>query len=476
MSDTLQPAKKSYFFGKGYSELKATIDGAWEKNYERIKGNYANMSFTSFDTRFAVSIWRTFEMASILICGSIITAVLSLIHILILATVMAFIYSCFSILWLTDRIYLWKNKIFVACPHCKEHSLLPTYICPSCGAEHTMLVPGVYGIWKRTCNCGSKLPTNFLNGRSKLGAICSHCHEPLYASESRPVCIPVIGGSSSGKSAFINAFTNEFIGKVIDANNFEVEFYDQEEKHFLRMKTDFEIGTVTKTARVDGTEGISDFSFFLKHKNFSPDRLIHLYDVAGEVFQDFREDEVQRHFEYCHGAVMILDPLTIPAVFESCKDKISDIDRDSRSSLSPSECIDAFLRKMQEVSNLSASDVLKLPIAIVITKSDIGNLQGDLSESVVRYVQVEEEKPKNYVDAMDETCRRFLQKYGADDFLGKLETEFRKYKIFACSAIGHELNNSASKRPYKPSGVLLPMNWLISQIDGNGIGKYWKEE
>ena len=43
MATTPQPAKKSYFFDKGYKDLSNTIKGAWTRNSDSIKGYAANL-------------------------------------------------------------------------------------------------------------------------------------------------------------------------------------------------------------------------------------------------------------------------------------------------------------------------------------------------------------------------------------------------------------------------------------------------
>ena len=58
------------------------------------------------------------------------------------------IYVIFTIVWIIDRIYLLKNKIRSDCPTCHSRFLIPTFMCPDCGAMHKKLVPGPYGIWK----------------------------------------------------------------------------------------------------------------------------------------------------------------------------------------------------------------------------------------------------------------------------------------------------------------------------------------
>lgn len=156
-------------------------------------------------TRLFKLVLNVLAMLSVLIYGSIITAVVSVINIAVVFVVMAVIYLGFRSygLW---TLYLIRKHIFTACHECKEKSLIPTYICPRCGAQHTNLTPGVYGILKRRCNCGEKLPTTFFNGRKNLDAICPHCGTLLSNREAVPICIPIVGGRSVGKTAFNYSF------------------------------------------------------------------------------------------------------------------------------------------------------------------------------------------------------------------------------------------------------------------------------
>ena len=142
MAAVLQPAKKSYFFGKGYRDVGNTIKGAWRRNFVSLRKfkNNITMSRISGDgrtTRLFKLVLNVLAMLSVLIYGSIITAVVSVINIAVVFVVMAVIYLGFSIIWLVDRLYLIRKHIFTACHECKEKSLIPTYICPRCGAPVT---------------------------------------------------------------------------------------------------------------------------------------------------------------------------------------------------------------------------------------------------------------------------------------------------------------------------------------------------
>lgn len=146
-----QPAKVSYFFGKGYADLGNTIKESWSRNLHS-----AGEQFTIAREKGCFTIGGGMNLIaaiSIFTFGSVITAFTTFAHIAILLLFFALIYVGFSLLWLIDRIYIMVNKIKNACPNpdCQAQFLIPVYECPGCGEKHTKLVPGKYGILKRTC-------------------------------------------------------------------------------------------------------------------------------------------------------------------------------------------------------------------------------------------------------------------------------------------------------------------------------------
>src|SRR5699024_11808434 len=140
-------------------------------------------------------------------------------------------------------------------------------LCPDCGAQHTNLPPGMYGILRRTCSCGRKLPTAFFNGRKKLQAICPNCLQRgrttyLNDRESRPLCIPVVGGRSVGKTAYITAFSKEFIENVAPAKGIEIEFYNSKKEDIYKEITqDYISGSTRMTDRPQDVNKASSISF-----------------------------------------------------------------------------------------------------------------------------------------------------------------------------------------------------------------------
>ena len=201
-----QPAVKSYFFGKGYRQLFGTIADAWSGNEqsacrvrEKIKlllKYHSSGSVMRWIDRIIV-LFKLLELFSIYFFGTIASAAFSLIHMLIVFSVMLGVYIMFALIWTADRGYILIKGIFGACPKCKGKYKMPVYVC-DCGAEHTRLTPGIYGILRRKCLCGNKLPTTFFNGRRLLASKCPCCGSVLSSREAVPVCIPAIGGPSVG--------------------------------------------------------------------------------------------------------------------------------------------------------------------------------------------------------------------------------------------------------------------------------------
>jgi len=315
----VQPAKKSFFFGPGWEHLGGFIKKFWQLNKDDINKRAAGAT----DDKGIMSFKGAFNFMtciSLILFGTFFYVVITAGITSILSVAYLFVYFLFFIVWLTDRIYLLANGIFVACPECKKKYLIPTYICPTCGAEHSKLTPGQYGAFKRVCNCGTKLPSHFLLKRSKLSSKCPNpdCGAALSNTESVPVLIPIIGGRSSGKTAFITAFSYMFIEKVAPRNGIDVEFYDTNAEEFYKneITRDFQSGStrMTQTEMDVNVASAKAFNFVMKSKHFKPSRVMYLYDIAGESFVDNSENEIQLQYTYCSGIIFMLDPLSIPTV------------------------------------------------------------------------------------------------------------------------------------------------------------------
>lgn len=99
-----QPAKVSYFFGKGYSDLWNTIKESWSRNIHSAGDQF---SLACEKGCFTMGGGMNLIAAiSIFTFGSLITAFTTFAHIAVLFAFFAFIYMGFGLLWLIDRIYI----------------------------------------------------------------------------------------------------------------------------------------------------------------------------------------------------------------------------------------------------------------------------------------------------------------------------------------------------------------------------------
>lgn len=480
-----QPAKKSYFFGKGYVDLFNTVKGAWKRNLISIEKYKTHISNSRKENGKVIFLFKfvlnILAMLSVFVFGSLIMLVISIINMVILLSFMTVVYIGFSLIWLVDRIYLLKKKIFTACHECKEKTLIPTYICPNCSAKHTNLTPGVYGILHRTCvgedensYCGEKLPTTFFNGRRELDAICQQCATPLMDRESVPICIPIVGGRSVGKTAFITAFSKEFIDTVAPMKSWEIEFYnDKKEEIYKEIEQDYLIGSTRMTDRssdINKASSIS-FSFFVRGKEFKPERLVHVYDIAGEVFTDNNENEIQKQYEYCQGIVLMIDPFAIPSVRNKYEDQLTPEDIAGIGKADINGIVDSFLNKLREVTGLSNQKMSSVSLAVVIGKIDSAELVQEIGNQAVKQMMEQNpEKFTDYYDTQDYICRKFLIENGMESFVNSVNIKFKDNRYFSCTAIGH----TRDKGQYNPQGVLPPMAWLFSKADSK-MASSWND-
>lgn len=457
-----QPAKVSYFFSKGYTDLFNTIKEAWALNITSAKNQFAIAGEKGYFTMGGAI--NLVAAISIFVFGSIITAITTAIHIGVLLAFFACIYIGFGVLWLIDRIYIMLNKIKNACPNpdCQASFLIPVYECPECGAKHTQLVPSKYGILKRTCLCGAKLPTTFLNGRGHLKAYCPECDTALSGdTASRQYAIPVIGGPSVGKTCYINMAIDQIMNDVAPARGWEMRFInDSEEKdHELAMKS------LNQGVRLMKTElnALTAYQMMLTLPNEKIGRRIYVYDISGEMFSSSSDVQKNLAYSYADGFIFIIDPLTLNQFAMEVEDKL-DLNAYGASGKDFDDILNIMLINLEKMFGLKDKDTLKRNLAVVINKSDIPTLEERIGATASQQYLVENSATcKNYMEARDAVCRQFLTDYGAGNFVRTAEAKFKSVHYFACSALGHNHEG----QPYEGKNVVEPMLWLLSQADSS---------
>ena len=473
-----EPARKSYFLEKGFSDLGATVRGSFELNGATAKKSIASIKTkgTGVVSKFFWGVLYICATIAMGVFGTLLTLVISFFHSLVVFAIMICVYIMFGATRAIDNAYVGLRRVSSICDKCKVRSVLPGYKCPSCGKIHYRLRPNVYGIFRHTCSCGQKLPATFFLAtkdtasggkitRKKLEAVCANpqCSSENRAEETRPVCIPVAGSSSVGKTAFLNAAAVELIESLLPASGCEVEYYAPEkEALFSNAKSDFHKGEVTKTIEPTspGEPSAFSMSFFVKHRSLKPKRLIHLFDIAGETFIGNHEHERQLHYGYSDGVVLIIDPMAIPEIADRHEDKLNEVDAKNIGRDDLNQVVASLIAKMQNAGLLSSGQKVSIPLAVVINKVDEPGVADSFTQDARSEYEARHPDRKKE-DLEDGLCRQFMVDHGMGNFVNTLAVSFKTTRYFACSAMGHSKGEGA----YEPQGVIEPIAWIVSMSD-----------
>ncbi|MGX7828970.1 TRAFAC clade GTPase domain-containing protein [Actinokineospora sp. 24-640] len=253
-------------------------------------------------------------------------------------------------LWLFEALSLALRGITTECPHCHTRLARPVFVCP-CGREHRALVPGAQGAFLRTCRCGQHLPTLLLTGKRGLSPRCGSCDVPLPSpTQLMPTRhVPVVGGTGAGKSVFLHTAV-ACLRSGYDAVPAD-PFTDSRLAETGALLTD---GVFPPRTPVN-----QPVSHTLRVRN----RLLHLYDAAGEIVQDADLIADSAFLALSDGVILVVDPLALPAVRARADPDVIAASRPSRTD--PKTVLDLLTETLAEHHTTAPRRV-----AIVITKGD----------------------------------------------------------------------------------------------------------
>lgn len=267
-----------------------------------------------------------------------------------------------------DRAGLLARSIRMKCPYpgCYQPMDLPVYHCPGCKAAHRRLRAGRFGVLRRVCACGKRLSTSFLTGRHKMDAYCPRCDHALPGSlgTMRIVHIPIVGGTSSGKTMLMAAMVAG-LRSWSERGQLAVDYAtseDQRELRRLKDQLDHGDGWVQKTAAQQPR------AFMLQVTRGRRRRLLYLYDPMGETFGDAGAVREQQYLAHADGVVLVADVLAEPEVRRALGGNDAQRAVDARPS--PEGPKDTYDRLAGELAAMSGRRA-RTPVATVVTKRDV---------------------------------------------------------------------------------------------------------
>ncbi|AUG76308.1 hypothetical protein CFP65_1409 [Kitasatospora sp. MMS16-BH015] len=257
----------------------------------------------------------------------------------------------------------------VLCPHCFERVPLPEHECaePECRRRHSRLLPGRYGILRRRCACGQRLPTTLLGGRYRLPGYCTHAHcsRQLSTETGRlaEFALPLIGGRAAGKTLLMAAVLAQ-LQRPGPGGRTRGRFADQETEERYRLLR--EVLEISGHPRATPREIRRAHSVLLDHD--SPPRLLHLFDTAGERFGNRADTDVLRYARAARTFLFVLDPLAVSTFTAGLHpSQRAQLDLGLASDMPPQQVFDQAVEAIRAM----AVPLRRCRLAVAISKTDL---------------------------------------------------------------------------------------------------------
>ncbi|MGW0561795.1 TRAFAC clade GTPase domain-containing protein [Streptomyces sp. NPDC003016] len=300
-------------------------------------------------------------LATLIVCMVLVAfgLLLGLVGVAVVATVF--------VLRGTERMWTLVRGIRMKCPYpgCYRPFPLAVHRCPDCGAAHGGLRPGRYGALWHVCACGRRLVTTALAGRGRLAARCPHCDQqlPEAVGTTRVVHLPLVGGSSSGKTMLMGAMVAG-LQSWSHRSPLKVEYASMADRR--------DVGTLGRqlddTGWAHKTQGGQPRALMLRVSHGRRHRLLYLYDPMGESLRDAGSVREQQYLAHADGVVLVTDVLAEPQVRRALRG--ADADRADAARPADQGPMDTYQRLTGELAALTGRR-RRIPVATVVTKRDV---------------------------------------------------------------------------------------------------------
>jgi len=433
-ADDAGGVKRNYCFGPGFHQISEIIKDAF-RNLGEYRVKLTDWKDNALRDTWIIDMWIYIGYGFAIFCSMVLGFIWVAAFSVILATAiiigMTGFFLFFSLLWATDRVVLLMKSIHSRCPNCKRKSVIPVFICPTCGMEHKKLVPGPYGVLHHKCACGTDLATTFLGGRSEYEAHCPYCGTELFSSNSKQYGIQLVGGVGTGKTTFLAAFWHEY--KDMLQHRPDISFEETPPEAFADLEDWFDTGRSESTLETN-----ANMYSIIHNIGQKTSVQMTIYDIAGEAFDFAGSETQQQQFRYCEGFLVVIDPTATPNYV--------------------SDTLTNFINSMNEIKGKNASKVAAVPVAVIITKSDLHKKEIGIPHIKASYKAVSDSgMPPTFEQHQDDVCRAFLTNNGYENAVNLIEAEFSNIRYFPVSAMGHNAENGQ----YEPWGIMEPVLWLM---------------
>ncbi|MGH3867573.1 MAG: TRAFAC clade GTPase domain-containing protein [Pseudonocardiaceae bacterium] len=323
---------------------------------------------------------------------------------------------------------------------CNYRNRLPAYRC-ACGQTHHDIRAGRLGAFVRRCACGSLLPTTVLQAAAGLMPVCQKCDRPLRAGAAvlTDVLIPVFGPPSAGKTRLVLAGMVALARHLSAAGGSAGPVGPESEDTFRDATRVVESGMqTTKTDADRPPPGIT-----LRLTTARREALLHVFDAAGEFFNNRERSSELPFLDDAQGLVFVLDPFSVPAVADDVTGALaSRLETAQPARMHPEQ---SYLVTVQWLRDQGVK-LTRKPLAVAVVKADLL-----LGQHPARGLHPEAES---------RDIEAWLRGKGLDNMLDGTTRDFGVVRYFLVSSLDAATDADGWASPTSPARPLL---WLLDR-------------
>lgn len=441
-------AHRNYFFGPAVRDLRQLLTLGRQLFIRTVTGAYRQVTarqFTAPSTHRAVSVPYGLTLFLGLAVGApvaiVVLSALLGVHALGVALLTAGARLTALALRATDRTVMILRGLprGMLCPSCFERVPYPSYDCPraECRRRHSDIRPGTFGLFRRRCACGERIPTLLmLMGRdARLSGYCvhEHCGKPMNpdAGHMPELILPLIGGRAAGKTQLMAAAVKS-LQSTAENGGPAIRLADPESTANQQVLN--EILEIQGHTRPTQKALPRAHSFVLGSGR--AERLVHVFDTAGERFGNREETDALRYIRDARTFVFVLDPMAVGAFWTRLDPAGPKVDRTLASTVDPE---DVFSRSVQAIRAMG-THLDKARLAVAVSKRDL----------LVGQPALLPDRP----DDSDTTRQWLCEQLGLRNLVKTMDLEFGEVRFFCTAAVVDEEGQAGP-------GITVLVEWCL---------------
>ena len=425
-------AHRNYFFGPATRDLRQLITQGRRLYVRTVTDAYRRVTarqFTAPSTHRAASVpyGLTLYLGLGIGAGAAIPVLGMLLGVHALGVALLMVGARLTALSLraTDRTVMILRGLprGMLCPSCFERVPYPAYDCPraACRRRHADIRPGTFGLFRRRCACGERIPTllMLMSRDARLSGYCrhEHCGKPMNpdAGHMPELILPLIGGRAAGKTQLMAAMVKS-LENTAENGGPAIRLADPESTANQRVLNEvLEIQGHTRPTQKTLPRA---HSFVLGSGR--AERLVHVFDTAGERFVSREETDALRYVRAARTFVFVLDPMAVDAFWTRLDLAGPKVDRTLASTVDPE---DVFSRSVQTVRTMGTR-LDKARLAVAVSKRDM----------LVEQPALLPDRPDDSETAREWLCERL----GLRNLVKTMDLEFGEVRFFCTAAVADE--------------------------------------